>query len=184
MHKDDLCTFSNSTGSCVLKMLHHTHFTMNFKPTCCPTSTCWYSKIPWGHSMLVGRLCKLAGIKRYYTNHSLQATVTSRLFQPQRCVQLQKNLGWTKEALSNLLNRQPAGFSTAITPMQTPWSVPEQQTAAISTVLPYIHVQVNFACSISCHPHSKINFYVRSSSTEAEPARRKRRVPVVEPDSD
>ena len=116
-------------------MLHHTYFTMNLKPTCCLTSTCWYLRYHEATSMLVGHLCKLVGIKRYYTNHSLQATVTSRLFQPQRCVQLQKNLGWTKEALSNLLNQQPAGFSTAITPMQTPWSVPEQRMAAISTVL-------------------------------------------------
>ena len=49
-----------------------------------PTSTCWYSKIPRGHSTLsltVGHLCKFAGIKRYYTNHSLQAAVTSRLYQ-------------------------------------------------------------------------------------------------------
>ena len=54
------------------------------KSSPCPTSTFWYYKIPQGHSTLsltVGHLCKLAGIKRYYTNYSLQATVTSRLYQ-------------------------------------------------------------------------------------------------------
>ena len=54
------------------------------KPSRFSTSTCWYSKIPQGHSTLsltVGHLCKLAGIKRYYTNHSLQAAITSRLYQ-------------------------------------------------------------------------------------------------------
>ena len=54
------------------------------KPSCFPTSICWYSKIPQGHSTLsltVDHLCKLAGIKRYYTNHSLQAAINSRLYK-------------------------------------------------------------------------------------------------------
>ena len=49
-----------------------------------PTPTCWFSKYPLGNTTLgktVARLCKLAGIKGYMTNHSLRATTTNRLYQ-------------------------------------------------------------------------------------------------------
>ena len=54
------------------------------QPSRNPTSTCWYSKCPLGHTTLgktVARLCKLAGIEGYKTNHFLRATATSRLYQ-------------------------------------------------------------------------------------------------------
>ena len=54
------------------------------QPSRNPTSTCWYSKCLLGHTTLgktVARLCKLAGIEGYKTNHSLRATATSRLYQ-------------------------------------------------------------------------------------------------------
>ena len=44
----------------------------------------WYSKKPIGHKVLsltVGRLCRLAGIEGYYTNHPLCTTITTRLYQ-------------------------------------------------------------------------------------------------------
>ena len=44
----------------------------------------WYSKVPVGHNTLsqtVGRLCKLAGITGFKTNHSLRVTSATRLFQ-------------------------------------------------------------------------------------------------------
>ena len=44
----------------------------------------WYSKVPVGHNTLsqtVWRLCKLAGITGFKTNHSLQVTSATRLFQ-------------------------------------------------------------------------------------------------------
>lgn len=49
-----------------------------------PTSTCWYSKKPVGHNSLnntMSRLCRVAGIKGYKTNHSLRATTATRLYQ-------------------------------------------------------------------------------------------------------
>ena len=76
-----MCIFQLYRQLCPKDTPSHTFYP---KPSHCPTSTCWYYKIPRGHSTLsltVGHLCKLAGIKRYYTNHSLQATVTSRLYQ-------------------------------------------------------------------------------------------------------
>ena len=154
------------------------------KPSHCPISTCQYSKTPRGHSTLsstVGHLCKLAGIKRYYTNHSLQATVTSRLYQCVVDEQLvmertgHRNFEGVRsykrltsdeqrEALSNLLNRQPAGPSTAITPMQTPWSVPEQRMATISTVSATHTSQL---CSLNLPSatfnNSTVNFYQSTS---------------------
>ena len=48
-----------------------------------PTSTCWYSKVPLGHtklSSIVSHLCMMAGIVGYFTNHSLRATATSRFY--------------------------------------------------------------------------------------------------------
>ena len=49
-----------------------------------PTPTCWYSCRPIGHNKLEGtvaRLCQLAGIPGYRTNHSLRATTATRLYQ-------------------------------------------------------------------------------------------------------
>ena len=49
-----------------------------------PTPTCWYSAHPLGHNTLsstVVKLCKLAGIDGFKTNHSLRATATSRLYR-------------------------------------------------------------------------------------------------------
>ena len=57
------------------------HGSFYLRPLKSPTATCWYSKQPIGDSNLestVARLFKTAG---YYTNHSLRATATSRLYQ-------------------------------------------------------------------------------------------------------
>ena len=56
-----------------------------------PTPTCWFSKYPLGHTTLgktVARLCKLAGIKGYMTDHSLRATTTSIRYLSGVCEQL------------------------------------------------------------------------------------------------
>ena len=48
-----------------------------------PTPHCWYSQEPPGHNKLAGtvsRLCKLAGIKGFKTNHSLRVTNATRLY--------------------------------------------------------------------------------------------------------
>ena len=50
------------------------------KPT---KQCCWFSREPLGHNKLshvVSKMCIDAGIKGYYTNHSLRATTATRLF--------------------------------------------------------------------------------------------------------
>ena len=54
-------------------------------PLCKPKPDQWYSRSPVGHtcntlSSTVSRLCKLAGISGYKTNHSLRATGATRLY--------------------------------------------------------------------------------------------------------
>ena len=49
-----------------------------------PKEKCWFKKVPLGHNKLanvVPRLMKSAGIEGYFTNHSLRATVTTRLYE-------------------------------------------------------------------------------------------------------
>ena len=53
------------------------------RPAKHPTTNCWYSKQPSGHTKLfttVARLCASAGIQGHKTNHSLRATPTTRLY--------------------------------------------------------------------------------------------------------
>ena len=54
-----------------------------FRPANNPTAKCWYSKQPLGCTKLsktVACLCSTAGILGHKTNHSLRATITSRLY--------------------------------------------------------------------------------------------------------
>jgi len=49
-----------------------------------PSKELWYSTTPVGHTTLektVGRICKSAGMVGYYTNRSLRATSTTRMYQ-------------------------------------------------------------------------------------------------------
>lgn len=49
-----------------------------------PKGDCWLSTVPVGHYVLattVARMCKLAGIGGYKTNHSLRVTAAPRQFQ-------------------------------------------------------------------------------------------------------
>jgi len=51
-----------------------------------PAKDCWFKKVPLGHSKLAGvipRLMKNASIPGYFTNHSLRATCTTRLYDGQ-----------------------------------------------------------------------------------------------------
>ena len=54
------------------------------RPASTVTAQQWCTRCPLGHNTLsktVSRLCKLAGIQGFKTNHSLRATATSRLYQ-------------------------------------------------------------------------------------------------------
>ena len=94
------------------------------RPADHPTTNCWYSKIPLGHTKLsktVVRLCASAGIKGHKTNHSLRATTTSRLYHSGVDEQLvmertghrslegvrsyKRTSDAQREALSDILNR-------------------------------------------------------------------------------
>ena len=51
-----------------------------------PMESCWYSHVPIGHNKLadtVPHLMRDAGIPGYFTNHSLRATATTRMYDAQ-----------------------------------------------------------------------------------------------------
>ena len=71
-----------------------------------------------------------------------------------------------REALSKLLNQQPAEPSIA---MQTPWSMPEQRTAAISTLSASHTSQLHSLYRPSAtFNNCTVNFYVCSSCIESD----------------
>ena len=54
------------------------------KPLKDPKDEVWFSNTPSGHNSLdkmIGRICKIAGIKGYKTNHLLRVPLATRLFQ-------------------------------------------------------------------------------------------------------
>ena len=54
------------------------------KPLEIPWSDCWYQSVVVGHNTLsstVKRLCQQGGFSGHYTNHSLQATAATRMFE-------------------------------------------------------------------------------------------------------
>ena len=58
-----------------------------------PKENCWFKRTPLGHCKLaevVPRLMKSAGIPGYFTNHSLRATATTRLYDVKKNCDLQK----------------------------------------------------------------------------------------------
>ena len=102
------------------------------QPSRTPTSSCWYTNKPLGHTTLgetISRLCKSAGIKGYRTNHSLRATATTRLYQAGVDEQLvmertghrsvygvrcyKRTNDKQREELSDIINRTPARSATA-----------------------------------------------------------------------
>ena len=51
-----------------------------------PKHHCWYTHVPIGHNKLsesIPQLMRDAGIPGYFTNHSLQATATTRMYDAQ-----------------------------------------------------------------------------------------------------
>ena len=142
----------------------------------------------------VSRLCKLAGIVGYYTNHSLCTTVTSRLYQSGVDEQLmmertghqsiegvrsyKRTSDQQREALSNLLNHEcPAGPSTAIIPEQ----LLRDQPILNQSLLSSSHTQTSqlrFAVNLPS-ANCTVNFYIGSTSD----LKRKRRAIVIS-DSD
>jgi len=67
-----LCPIDRPNGAFYLKPLDN------------PKAGVWFSKTAIGHNTLakaIKRLCEVAGIKGYFTNHSLRACTATRLFE-------------------------------------------------------------------------------------------------------
>ena len=180
--------------------------TFYLQPAKKPTSTCWYSKVPLGHTKLsstVSRLCKMAGIEGYFTNHSLRATATSRLYHAGVDEQLvmertghrsiegaqsyKRTSDEQREALSDLLNRQvtvPGPSNAVSTEAQLPSKQPDQ-LAAISNLVSSIQTSQLRSVSLpsATFNNCTVNFYVGSGcSCDGGEPKRKRRVLVLDSD--
>ena len=184
------------------------------QPSRTPTDTCWYTRCPVGHNTLstaVARMCKLAGITGYKTNHSLRATATSRLYQSgvdeqlvmertgHRSVEGVRSYKRTsdkqRETLSNILNRTESGPSTASNISTGKSLVQQIQPLAHSCARPCIdgtHTFQSAQLSQQLHAFSlpsatfkdcNINFYVGSPPHHQEAKPRKRRA-IIDSDSD
>ena len=149
---------------------------------------CWYSNIPLGHANLgstVSRLCKTAGISGFYTNHSLRATATTRLYQSGVDEQLvmertghrsldsvrsyKRTSDCQREAMSNILNggKRPRQSSTVpASSLEANVSTSSQQLHALS--LPSAVFQ-----------NCTVNFYAGHTQAGDDHANGKKRRPRV-----
>ena len=70
----------------VLCLSEHPDGALYFTPLKNPTEDCWYSCVPVGHNKLsqtIPCLMREAGVPGYFTNHSLLATATTRMYEAQ-----------------------------------------------------------------------------------------------------
>jgi len=123
------------------------------RPAQHPTAECWYSRAPLGHTTLantVSRICKLAGIEGYKTNHSLRATATSRLYQAGVDEQLvmertghrslegvrsyKRTSDTQREALSDILNCRSKRCRVDDTVQQCPNTTTDVQSSSGATI--------------------------------------------------
>ena len=179
------------------------------QPSRTPTSTCWYSKCPLGHTTLgktVTRLCKSAGIEGYKTNHSLRATATSRLYQSGVDEQLvmertghrslegvrsyKRTSDEQREALSDILNRTKKAKVDGTSSSSLAPTVPALLTDVTPTFLSTSqHSQQLRALNLPSATFNQctVNFYVGSAApapyTET-PKMRKRGAMILDSDSD
>ena len=174
------------------------------QPLRSPTPTCWYSTLPLGHSKLgstVARLCKEAGVQGYKTNHSLRATITSRMYHAGVEEQMimertghrstegvrsyKRTSDKQRQALSDLLNHTEASHCTAVT------SQPSASTtvAATSSQNAFHAVsnqqQLHAALSLPSVSFNNctVNFYLEET-TSKKPKRRRRAIVLDDSDSD
>ena len=161
-----------------------------------PTSTCWFSKRPLGHTTLgktVGRICKSAGITGYKTNHSLHATTTTRLYQSGVDEQLvmertghrsldgvrsyKRTSDCQRLALSDILNKEISSHQPTVTTCPV---VPLVQSALSNQLLQGLSIPS------ATFSHCEVHFHVGSTGTDvkmAEPPRKRRRAWILD-DSD
>lgn len=156
-------------------------------------------------SSTVSCLCKMAGIEGYFTNHSLRATATSRLYHAGVDEQLvmertghrsiegvrsyKRTSDEQREALSDLLNRQMTvpGPSNAVSTEAQLSSKQPDQLAAISNLVSSTQTSQLRSVSLpsATFNHCTVNFYVRSGcSCDGGEPKRKKRALVLDSDSD
>lgn len=178
------------------------------RPANTPTPTCWYSSIPLGHTLLsntVARLCKMAGIEGYKTNHSLRATSTSRLYQSGVDEQLvmersghrslegvrcyKRTSDSQRQAVSDILNGcnrsqvNSAPNTAAIT------SAYSAEKSSSSTLLSHsVHSQqlcAGLSLPSAVFNNCQVNFYMGSApSPNTTAVSRKRKATILDSDSD
>ena len=148
------------------------------RPANHPTTSCWYSKQPQGHTKLsttVAWLCASAGIKGHKTNHSLRATTTTRLYHSGVDEQLEmertghrslegvrsynRKSDTQREALSDILNhsKQPRVHNVASVSQLPPSNsaaptyistTARQKNEVLGGIMPSISITV-FVCKIT-----------------------------------
>ena len=172
------------------------------QPSHSPTDTCWYTRQPQGKTTLnnlVPRLCKLAGIEGYKTNHSLRATAATRLYQSgadeqqimertgHRSLEGVRSYKRTSEqqrqALSDILNH---GSKTNAAPQET-------SSSSSTHLLPALVERGSTSCAFTSQQQLRslsltgstfqgctVNFYVGPKATTT---RKRRRPMVIDDDS-
>ena len=177
------------------------------RPAHTPTPTCWYSNTPLGHTLLsntVARLCKMAGIQGYKTNHSLRATSTSRLYQSGVDEQLvmertghrslegvrcyKRTSDSQRQAISDILN---GCNKSKVSSVPTTGAISSTAGAAQSSsthLSNSIHSQqlcAGLSLPSAVFNNCQVNFYMGSAPTPNQTAvSRKRRAAILDSDSD
>ena len=180
------------------------------QPSRSPTPTCWYSTCPLGHMTLastVARVCKVAGIQGHKTNHSLHATVTSRLYQSGVDEQLvMKRTGHRSlegvraykrtsskqlESLSNILNCPTTSMakvcSSKLTSCQNSSNLAATASRQMETPQTFLSSSSQHLRALSlpsaAFTHCNVNFYI-GQPPQSEAPKRKRRLAIIKSDSD
>ena len=155
------------------------------RPANHPTTSCWYSKQPLGHTKLsttVARLCASAGIQGHKTNHSLRATTTTRLchsgvdeqlvmertgHRSLEGVRSYKRMSDTqREALSDILNhpKQPKVHTVASVSQLLP-SNSAAPTYISTTASQKNEVLRGLSLPSATFSGCKVNFFIGTSSS-------------------
>ena len=138
-----------------------------------PTGDLWFTSKPIGHNVLnqtVARLCSEAGIGGYRTNHSLRATVATRLYQAgideqlimertgHRSLEGVRSYKHTsegqKEAVSDILHSRPA---------EQP---PHAQSQALGTTT---HSLVQYNTATNNHSQVNVQQHIRTAQSILPP---------------
>ena len=168
------------------------------QPLKSPTSTTWYGSQPLGHCTLgstVARLCKLGGIQGYKTNHSLRATVTSRMYHADVEEQIfMERTGYRslegvrsykrtsdnqRQALSDLLNRPDASIASDSTS-----NIKQARTPPSANTAVFTPSQFPFGLPSASFHNCSVNFYSGEVSTTTTREKKRRRVIIDSDDSD